>query len=269
MILNPHRPMLALAILLLPTLSAAANDIFEPQEHYTALPTAVPVVLDGSLDEWNTANLLQDPLFYIPKGAGNTGQLASFEALGGDWTGTEDHSVGMMVSYDADNVYVGLLVIDDYHENSANSGWNGDSVQMMVANGARDTQVGLYNFGLGGVENATGSVVNMLEAGPGGAEAAITRGFPVTMYEFKLPKSSLGLSDLAPGVQFGLGMAVNDGDQNAPGQQGWSGFGPHALVFGKTPSETGLITLGVPEPATASIVLLGLGAMTLSRRRRS
>jgi hypothetical protein len=267
MILKPSR-LFALATLLVSPLGVIANDIYEPQEHYIALPAATPVVLDGSLDEWNTSTLLQDPLFYTPKGAGNTGQLGSFEALGGDWTGTQDHSVGMMVSYDADNVYVGLLVIDDYHENSANSAWNGDSVQMMVANGARDTQVGLYNFALGGVENALGGIVNMLEAGPGGAEVAVTRGFPVTMYEIKLPMSSLGLSELSPGVQFGLGMAINDGDQNAPGQQGWSGFGPHALVFGKSPAETGLITLGVPEPATIGIALVGVGSLLLSRRRR-
>jgi hypothetical protein len=49
---------------------------------------------------------------------------------------------------------------------------------------------------------------------------------------------------LTVGTQFGLGMAINDGDQLTPGQKGWGGLGAHSIVFGKTPSETALITLG-------------------------
>jgi hypothetical protein len=39
-------------------------------------------------------------------------------------------------------------------------------------------------------------------------------------------------------------MAINDGDLLTPGQKGWGGLGAHAIVFGKTPQETALITLG-------------------------
>jgi len=41
-------------------------------------------------------------------------------------------------------------------------------------------------------------------------------------------------------------MAINDGDAGAGqnGQKGWGGLGAHSIVFGKTPQETALITLG-------------------------
>src|SRR5213075_2202883 len=67
-----------------------------------------------------------------------------------------------------------------------------------------------------------------------------------TRYEIKLPAGSLGLTPpLTVGTQFGLGMAINDGDSGAgqAGQKGWGGLGAHSIVFGKTPSETALITL--------------------------
>ena len=64
-----------------------------------------------------------------------------------------------------------------------------------------------------------------------------------TVYEIKLPKSALDLDELTGGVQFGLGMAINDGDEDTPGQKGWGGLGAHALVHGKSPEETALVTL--------------------------
>src|SRR5205823_7957260 len=77
-----------------------------------------------------------------------------------------------------------------------------------------------------------------------------------TTYEIKLPVASLGLKgSLTVGTQFSLGMAINDGDgalvggvqygqAGQEGQKGWGGLGAHAIVFGKTPSETALVTLG-------------------------
>ena len=86
------------------------------------------------------------------------------------------------MAYDDNNVYFGFVVTDDYHENAANSAWNGDSIQLMIASADRTQQVALYNYALGGVEGATGDVIVMHEAGPGGTadcncatEAVITR----------------------------------------------------------------------------------------------
>ena len=226
-------------------LGAQANDIEPGKEFYTAIKAANPIVLDGDLSEWTGAALLADPRFSIPKGTGDAGTLVNFELNGGDWTGPDDQTSAVQVVYDDDNVYFGFIVTDEYHEHAANPPWRGDSVQLMVANGARDTQVGLYNYALRGVENALGDIVVQHEAGPGNTEAVITRNAETkkTVYEIKLPKEALELPALTGGVQFGLGMAINDGDELTPGQSGWGGLGAHALVFGKSPGETALITL--------------------------
>ncbi len=241
------------------------NDIEPSKEFYTAVPAPNPIVLDGNLDEWTGAPVLADPKFYIrtglegtAAGKGSAGigdvQLVLFERYnGGDWTGPDDHTSAVQVVYDANNVYFGFVVTDEYHENAANSAWNGDSVQLMVANSNRTAQVALYNYALGGVEGSLGSTIIHHEAGapgqppPGVTEAVVTRNMDThrTVYEIKLPVMALGLmAPLTNGVRFGLGMAINDGDQATPGQKGWGGLGAHSIVFGKTPSETALVTLG-------------------------
>ncbi|MCA9214363.1 MAG: hypothetical protein KDB27_14930 [Planctomycetales bacterium] len=246
-----------------------ANDIHPDSEFVNAGPAANPVVIDGNLSEWSGGNAVVNPQFSIPKGSGNAGSYVIFESNGADWTGTDDQSSNLQISYDSDNVYIGLVVTDEYHENAANSAWNGDTVQMMVANGARDAQVGLYNYALGGIDGGLGSVIVNHEAGPGGTEAVVTRdaGALQTTYEIKLPKAALGLSELTVGTQFGLGMAINDGDQAIPGQGGWGGLGAHAIVFGKSPGETALVTL-VPEPAGVGLAAVGAFAALMLRRRR-
>ncbi len=208
----------------------SANDIEPGKEFYTAIKAPAPIVLDGDLSEWRGAALLADPRFSVPKGSGAAGNLVFFEEYnGGTWTGPDDQTSAVQVMYDDDNVYFGFTVTDEYHENSANSAWNGDSVQLMIANAARDQQIALYNYALGGIETELGDVIVMHEAGPAtGAdvpptEAVIKRNTVTkrTIYEIKLPKESLGLEALKGGVRFGLGMAINDGDNDTPGHKGW------------------------------------------------
>src|SRR5688572_21543796 len=249
-------PFLAATLLLVPVI-ALANDIEPTKEFYTVPRAANPIVLDGNLSEWNGVPVLADPKFYVGNGAegtaagkgsgGTNATLVLFERYnGGDWTGPDDHTSAVQIVYDADNVYFGFIVTDEYHENAANSAWNGDSVQLMVANSNRTVQVALYNYALGGTEAALGNTIVEHEAGPGGTEAVVTRNTTThrTTYEIKLPVASMGLTALTPGTQFGLGMAINDGDQATPGQKGWGGLGAHSIVFGKTPSETAHVTLG-------------------------
>jgi hypothetical protein len=222
------------------------NDIEPGKEYYTVTRRPNPIVLDGSLLEWTGVPVLADPKFSIPKGSGTAGTYVLFEEYqGGTWSGPDDQTSAVQVVFDAENVYFGFVVTDDFHENAANSAWNGDSVQLMIASADRTAQVALYNYALGGVESALGSVIVMHEAGPGGTEAVVARntGTKRTTYEIKLPKASLGLTDLVGGTQFGLGMAINDGDELTPGQKGWGGLGAHAIVFGKTPQQTALMTL--------------------------
>ena len=231
--------------------TASANDIEPGKEFYTAIKAPAPIVLDGDLSEWRGASLLADPRFSIPKGSKDDGELVFFEPHGGgSWDGPDDQTSAVQVVYDDDNVYFGFTVTDEYHENAANSAWNGDSVQLMIANEARDAQVALYNYALGGTDEEIGDIIVNHEApaadiGDALTEAVVLRNSETgrTIYEIKLPKATLGLAELKGGVRFGLGMAINDGDKETPGQKGWGGLGAHAIVFGKSPEETALVTL--------------------------
>ena len=266
--LNPA--LAALAFCLGGMSALAKNDIEPGKEFYTVIHAPKPVVLDGDLAEWSGVPVLADPKFAVPKGSGSTSANPNYVLFepyaGGTWSGPDDQTSAVQVVYDADNVYFGFVVTDDYHENAANSAWNGDSIQLMIASGDRTQQVALYNYALGGVEGATGDVIIMHEAGPGGTEecncateAVIKRDAAnkKTIYEIKLPKAAVGLTSLRGGPKFGLGMAINDGD-NGPGQagqKGWGGLGAHAIVFGKTPSETAEVTLGTTVTGSDKIFL--------------
>src|SRR5215207_6561219 len=261
---------LAVAACFLIPMSVEANDIEPGKEFQSAFPATNPIVLDGNLSEWSSPAIV-NPRFSIPKGSGPAGQLVNFEPYaGGDWTGLDDHSFSLQILFDALNVYLGVTVTDEYHEHAQATSWNGDAVQIMIADPTRSFQLALYNYALGGVEGALGSVIIDHEAGPGGTSAVVTRNSIThrTTYEIMLPKESLGIDNLTPGVQFGLGMCVNDGDQATPGQTGWSGLGPHALVFGKTPSETAQVTLA-PEPGSLGLfITAAAGAIGMRCRKR-
>lgn len=202
--------------------------------------------------------VLSDPRFTLEKGVGSRSgkeMVLHEEWQGGTWTGPDDQTSAVQIAYDSENVYLGITVTDDYHEHTRNSAWNGDSVQLYIANDKTDTQIALYNYALGGTiegqltdndPNNDGEVLVHHESGPGVTEAFVTRdpNNKKTTYEIKLPKESMLLETLEAGTQFGLGMAINDGDE-APsdGQKGWGGLGAHSIVHGKTAEETALVTL--------------------------
>lgn len=239
------------------------NDIEPGKEFYTATKAGGPVTIDGILTEWGGVPVLSDPKFAIPKGSGATGTYVLFEPYsGGTWSGPDDQTSAVQVTYDENNIYFGIVVTDDYHENSAMSAWNGDAVQIMIANSDRTSQIALYNYALGGIEDALADTIILHEAGPAiddacgcATEAIVTRDSvkKKTYYEIRLPAASMGFTPpLTAGMKFGLGMAINDGDDGAgqEGQKGWGGLGAHALVFGKSPGETALVTLGTNGPGT-------------------
>src|SRR5262245_10188346 len=216
------------------SVTVMANDIEPTKEFYTVIRTPNPIVLDGSLSEWAGVPVLADPKFAIPKGSGSTGTYVLFEEYnGGTWSGPDDQTSAVQIVYDADNVYFGFVVTDDYHENAANSAWHGDSIQLMIASADRTTQLARCDCERGGTEEALGDVMVEHEAGAGNdpecncaTEAVIKRDAAAkkTTYEIKLPKGALGLTTLKGGPQFGLGMAINDGD-SGPGQAGQKGWG--------------------------------------------
>ena len=241
------------AALLIP-LGVQANDTPVELEFQQVFPVRNPIVLDGDIsdEEWGHANVIQDPQFFIPKGSGNAGTPVVHEELSGTWSGEGDQSSFTRFLYDFENLYVSHLVVDDFHENGANSPWNGDSAQIMIANEDRDAQIGLYNFALNGREDDAnflplcGPIADacnvMHEAGPSSVDeidAAIVRGDGFTNYEIRISAAALDTEEsLEAGFQIGFGVAINDGDDDVGGQGGWVGLGAHSIVFGKTPQET-------------------------------
>ena len=168
-----HKKTKLLAAVALFGLQAVANDIEPSKENYSVPFTTQSIVIDGALGEWSGVPILADPKFSIPKGKGSAGTYVLFEEYGGGtWSGPDDQTSAVQIVYDAENVYFGFVVTDDYHENAANSAWNGDSIQLMIANGDRSAQVALYNYALGGTDGALAetTIVNH-EAGPGALKA--------------------------------------------------------------------------------------------------
>src|SRR5437867_2674391 len=142
---NKIPPLLALGLSVVQL--ATANDIEPGKEFYDATHVTNSIAIDGDLKEWVGVPVLADPKFLVPKSTvrapGDPGTLVLFElcdiCIPGtpDWTGPDDQTSAVQVVWDVDNVYLGFVVTDDYHENAANSAWNGDSVQLMIANAAR------------------------------------------------------------------------------------------------------------------------------------
>ncbi|MGK0190306.1 MAG: hypothetical protein ACI9R3_006129, partial [Verrucomicrobiales bacterium] len=221
---------------------------------YVVNKSAGTIVADGDLSDWSDANQIVNPEFTITteEALSPFGQRVTHEEFGGTWDGLDDHSATVMALYDDESVYLAIVVTDDYHENSANSAWNGDSAQLMIANGARDAQVSLLNYALGGVDGALGDLINMAESVPADAPATtagVTRDGTTTTYEICVPKATAGLAELVEGTAFGFAVSINDGDEATPGQKGWSGVGPGALVRGKNANLTDLFILGTtPVP---------------------
>src|SRR3989441_4775798 len=158
-------PVLALGLVQLTT---RANDIEPTKEFYTVIYAPKPIVIDGNLSEWSGVPVLADPKFAVPKYSGTNASpnYVLFETLaGGTWSGPDDQTSAVQIAYDADNVYFGFVVTDDYHENISGNAWNGDSIQLMIADATRTTQVALYNYALGGYENNQGNFVGTNSSG--------------------------------------------------------------------------------------------------------
>ena len=156
------------------------------------------------------------------------------------------------MAWDSTAIYIGLKVIDDTHQLNGASGWNGDSVQVVMADATRSSITHLYNYAIA----ADASTVTHHENGPSGTEAQITRydsagcmgaacGQAYTAYELKFPAACWGIASLSSGDAAGIGLTINDGDTDAGqgGQKGWSGWGPYSAVYGKNAEECGLVTL--------------------------
>ena len=242
----------------MPSLKAQELSLSEADMQYDA--QGASITADGDASDWADAEFKSQ----IPFEKG--GELVLFEEYaGGTWSGPADHSSAVAFAWDAENLYLGIVVTDDTHQNGG-AAWNGDSAQIVFANAAQDTVTHLYNYGM-----ADGEVIIHNEKGPGGTVASITRDddTTTTLYELVFPAASLGLDAYESGMSIGVGVCVNDGDteEGQGGQRGWSGWGPYAAVYGKTASATGLVTLVGDAPAGApsiSVVRNADGTLTVT-----
>ena len=231
----------------MPSLKAQELSLSEADMQYDA--QGASITADGDASDWADAEFKSQ----IPFEKG--GELVLFEEYaGGTWSGPADHSSAVAFAWDAENLYLGIVVTDDTHQNGG-AAWNGDSAQIVFANAAQDTVTHLYNYGM-----ADGEVIIHNEKGPGDTVASITRDddTTTTLYELVFPAASLGLDAYESGMSIGVGVCVNDGDteDGQGGQKGWSGWGPYAAVYGKTASATGLVTLVGDAPAGAPSISL-------------
>jgi len=247
--------LLTLALILFGAISAEAQWRSKTHDVYEAL-TGVTITVDGDVADWKgvleSVTGTDGKPFTGVKFQSNAGKEVVFEELGGTWTGPADHETSIMMVWEPATFYIGLVVTDDEHENNRNDAWNGDAFQVafdMTGKRQPGGNILLYNFALGG----NGKIVlhNEKPGGPGlvNDDVAIVRneGAKKTYYETQFSAKELGAKGgkFTAGMEFGVGICVNDGDKGAgqDGQKGWSGWYAASIVFGKETENTGLVRL--------------------------
>ncbi|HIB86162.1 TPA: hypothetical protein EYO57_02970 [Candidatus Poribacteria bacterium] len=263
---------LAVSILItLPVNAQWRSKTHDKYEAYTVEGSILDIKIDGKFNDWDLG-ILEGPRAVVGtngkpfKGVKNvTGQNApgpekEFEVwAGGKWNGKKDHETGIIFLWEPDAFYIGLIVTDDEHENKANDGWNGDSTQLAFEmTGKRTADQGkfyLFNWALphksvlcghNGLAKGDDCIMHYQKT-PGNdkVDLAIMRNKAkgMTYYEARFSADELGVGVFKAGMKFGASICVNDGDDDTPGQTGWSGWYPHSVVFTKQSEKTGLVVL--------------------------
>ena len=232
--------------------------------------------LDGQAHELFKSEYVYNPGFEVvsegQRGQSTylSGQLtyAQFaEFNDGDWEGVSDHSVSIGLGWNPEGIHLIVVVEDDVHHHTKGEADQGDAVHLLFTDAYREEVKSEYLFALAepyrgdellykkGMlgDTVKGSRVGYAEqiSGRGNFDVVMFRTqktiFPhtgTTIYEMSFSPEAIGLESLQKNVKFGLGVAVIDSDLDAPGLQGWSGWGPESVVLETNPAETVLITLG-------------------------
>ncbi len=250
-------------LFLITSITAHAQWRSDTHDVYNALKIPADITIDGELDDdegWedvieSVTGTNGEPFCGVEFDAG--GKEEVWEANGGTWDGPEDHETCFAIVWDEDAIYLAISVTDDDHQNSGGA-WNGDSVQLgFEMSGKRDGGLALllYNVAL---DNDAKNLIYHDER-PGGTGlndseyVAVVRNENEneTYYEYKFTADEINKGDnFEEGFEFGLAICVNDGDDNAPGQKGWSGWYTDCIVKGPKQSEhTGLVRLSADELA--------------------
>ena len=232
--------------------------------------------LDGQAHELFKSEYVYNPGFEVvsegQRGQSTylSGQLtyAQFaESNDGNWEGISDHSVSIGLGWNPEGIHLIVVVEDDMHHHTKEEADQGDAVRVLFTDANREEVMSEYLFALTepymgddflyekGMLGDTikGSRVGYAEqiSGRGSFDVVMFRTqktiYPhtgTTIYEMSFSPEAIGLESLQKNVKFGLGVAVIDSDPDAPGLQGWSGWGPESVVLETNPAETALITLG-------------------------
>lgn len=239
----------ALFALTLVFLGTASAGDWIAEDTYTA-PRA-SITIDGDSSDW----AFIEPLTAVEFKTTSDEWVVFEEYGGGIWNGPDDHTTSVAFAWDSDALYIYILVVDDEHEHASDSIWNGDAVQLVFADEAQTAVTYLYNYALNDAQDGI-ILGNETVAGDGMTldDVAIVRddGAGTTFYEAKFAPELLGLTGYEAGMNIALGVCVNDGDLDTPGQCGWSGWGPHAAVHGKNGDKTGLVTLSAAAAVESS-----------------
>merc|ERR1719162_1920688 len=234
------------------------------------IPSTTNIDVDGELSDWDGLTYKSQSSFrQCNKVDGElcTAAFVEFDTCvacvaTATWTGITDHSEATAFAWNSENIWAGVKVIDDTHQNPG-SGWNGDSVQIMFSNQARTGWADWGSNPQGGATAPKNMVEDMgfilfnygLADNGDYTEMSAVRfeDDKTTIYEIKFPAQSFGLDAFTAGYTFGLGTCINDGDDDAvgaaagtaqEGQGGWSGWGPYGIVIGGKQAENiGLATL--------------------------
>lgn len=239
-----------LALTLIIIGSADAQWIEEGLETYDASKAAISV--DGDFSDWDGIEKLTGVEFKTA----NDEWVVFEEYNGGVWDGPDDQTVSVAFAWEADALYLGIKVVDDEHQNN-DSWYDGDAAQIVFADADQANVTYLYNYAL---NNAQDNILIGNEQAEGDGltpdDVAIVRNDDekVTVYEAKYAPEILGVSAFEADMKIGIGVCVNDGDIDTPGQKGWGGWGPHAAVFGKNGDKTGLVTLSSMTPTAVDAV---------------
>ncbi len=180
---------------------------------------------------------------------------------GGTHDGNEDASGRFLLLWSEEGLFLMVEVTDDSHlNNNAGGGiWNGDSTQVAIEpTGERPPGGGgvmyEFNFGLGAPNSATPSFARALRHAEGPAQFDPEQFFykferveeqKLTKYIVFFPTDQIAPAELEADSTIGLGLIVNDGDDEPgqDGQKGWLGWGANSIVHGKDASQTNLLIL--------------------------
>lgn len=215
-------------VLMLPYADAAKVNAADVDKFTILQRGGFDIKIDADLKDWN----LDDEILFMGKD--------TWEPNGGTLKNDKDQSAELKILYDEDNLYFGMLVLDDEYVAKAATPWENDGVQMAIDSSAGKMEAGwpnatthLYNFSINdGWQKETGPFL-------GDAEIEMVRNDATkqTIFEWRMPIDIFADKNfqLKAGAEIAFALIINDSDEDAPGQTGWIGWGNHTIVFGKKP----------------------------------